>query len=128
MPDYRGYKFCGDIFCLYKIEWIKLPIILDMFPKLDTIEIYSIQLSKKIFDYLLIIIVTKINQIISDHPEMKREKAMKLLTLQYITIDEPFQDLLSMKKAVKKYKNKFRKIGWIMYEEDEQLILTSEEE
>ena len=75
-----------------------------------------------------IIIVTKINQIISDHPEMKREKAMKLLTLQYITIDEPFQDLLSMKKAVKKYKNKFRKIGWIMYEEDEQLILTSEEE
>ena len=128
MSDYRGYKFCGDIFCLYKIEWIKLPIILDMFPKLHTIEIYSIQLSKKIFDYLLIIIVTKINQIISDHPEMKREKAMKLLTLQYITIDEPFQDLLSMKKAVKKYKNKFRKIGWIMYEEDEQLILTSDEE
>ena len=128
MPNYRGYKFCGDMFCLYKIEWIKLPVILQLFPNLESIEIWgNIELNTKIFDYILIILVTEINKTIKNNQDLDKNEAMKLLKLKEIKIDEPLEEEISIKKSIKKYKNKFKKIGWKMYEQDEQLIITSKD-
>ena len=99
MPNYRGYKFCGDLFCLYKIEWIKLPILLQIFPNLQHIEIWgNIELNTKIFDYVLIILVTEINKIIKENDKIKKNEAMKLLKLKSIKIDEPDEEIISIKK------------------------------
>ena len=129
MPNYRGYKFCGDLFCLYKIEWIKLPIILQLFPNLEQIEIWGqIELNTKIFDYILVILVTQINNLIKENDGIKKDEAMKLLKLKSIKIDEPDEEVISIKKIIKKYSKKFNKIGWKMYveEDDEETQLIME--
>jgi len=129
MKDYKGYKFCGDIFCLYKMEWFNFPIILQLFPNIECIEVYGrIELTQKILDYVLVILVTKINETIKENKDYEKEEAMKLLKLKWIKIDEPEQEILSITKAIKKYTNKFNKIGWRIYEDDRQLIMTSQEE
>merc|ERR1712228_314354 len=128
MPNFRGFQFCGDIFCLYKIEWFKFPIILQLFPNVESIEVWgNIELTEKTLRYVLAVLVTEINKLINENNNIAKEEAVKMLKLKCIKIDEPEQEELSIKQALKMYESKFNKICWRMYEEDGQLIMTSQE-
>jgi len=102
MHNWKAFNFCKSLLCYEQIEWIKLSVLLALFPNLTAINVRNIKLS---YDA-----VQNIYNFIQRFKAKKQSSAS--FSLYRIEIFEIDQDSYSVKQCYDEFIEKFKLLGW----------------